>query len=159
MGAEKPGVAALHAKGPDTIAAESLLAFGALDDRGDAGVQEASERSVEEMSLDRLRFGFQLGDGDADRVWLFFQIHSQFRGAEAQDLPVLKNGLLDGLPINEGAIGGIEIADKDGIPANDEFAMETGDRRVVNPVIVGRISTEAGKAIGEFKGSRVGNPG
>jgi hypothetical protein len=159
IGAEKPRLAALNAKGADTIAAESLLAFRALDDRGDARMEEAGEGTIQEMGLDGLRFALDFRDGDADWLLFFFQIHAQFSGSEAEDLPRFENGLLDGLTIDEGAISGIEVANKDGVSTNNKFTVETGDRRVVNPVVIGRIPAEAGKAIGEFKGSRMGDSG
>jgi hypothetical protein len=157
--AEKAGLTTLDTERTDAIAAEGLFALCAFDHGGDAGVEQAGERTVEEVGLDGLGVSLEFGDRDADRVGLFFHIDAKFSGAEAEDLSGFQNRLLHGVSIDEGAVGGVEVPDEDGVAADDEFAVEAGDGGVVDAIIVGGISAEADQAVSEFKCSRMSDPG
>lgn len=150
MRAEKPGLTALYAQGTHTITAKGLFTFGAFDDGRNTRVQETGEGSVEKMGLNRLLFRFQLGNGDADGFSLFLDFDLEFGGAEAEDLAGFEDGFLDGLVIDECAVGGIEVADEDGVAADDEFAVETGYSGVMDTEIVCWIAAEADEAVGQL---------
>jgi hypothetical protein len=157
IGAEESGLAALDSERADAIAAEGLFAAGAFDDSWDAGVEETGERTVEEMGLDGVVDGRDIGDGDADVFGWGLEFDDEFGGAESEDLAGFKDGFLDGFAVDEGAVGGAEVADEDGVAADDEFAMEAGGGGVGDAEIVGRVAAEADEAIGQLDGTWVGD--
>jgi hypothetical protein len=66
---------------------------------------------------------------------------------------------MDGIIVDESAVGGIEVADEDGATGDQEFAMETGYGGIVDAEIVGGIASDAEKSVHQIDGSGVGDPG
>ena len=77
-------------------------------------------------------------------------LQGHFDAAQAQFLAVLQRGFLDGLPVNEGAIGGTQITDKDTRVGSMDFAMITGNRSINDLKVVQRISPQAAHSWFQF---------
>jgi len=150
---------AFEAEGTDAIFTEGFVALGAANHGRNPGMIQAGEGTVEQMGLDWRSFGFDGGNGDLDRFGSEQALEAELGVTEAQDLVGFKNGFMDGFIFDEGAIGGIEVTDQNGAAGDQQFAVKAGDCGVVNPEIVGWVTSDAEESAHQFDGSRVSNPG
>ena len=94
-------------------------------------------------------------DASRFRVYLLF-FESQVRAPESQDLPGLERRFLNLLSVNISAIGRAEIAHQDRVFGHNDLAVETGHRGIVDPEIIGGISTHSIESRLELERSRMG---
>ncbi len=92
------------------------------------------------------RLGFRVGRVAASRVaggpgLSFCRNTDEFHAAEMQCLSRPKKSFLDRLPIDERSVGGTEIADENAFIFDNDFAMTTGNGRMIeHEIIVGRAT-------------------
>ncbi len=118
---------------------------------------QAGQRAVEEMGLDGDRFRFDFRDGNSDRFGGWLEFDTELSVAQAEDLTRFEDGLMHWFVVDESAIGRIQVAHENRLSGDQEFAMEAGDRGVVDAEIVGGISAKTEQTVRQFEGAWVGD--
>jgi len=128
----------------DAIFAKCPLALEAFDDRAGGAMIDTRRGAVGEGGGRGWLVDLELRYSDTSRflACLFF-FESQVRAAESQDLPGLERRFLNLLSVNISAIGRAEIAHQDRVFGHNNLAVETRYGGIVDPEIIGGVSTHS----------------
>ena len=96
--------------------------------------------------------GVGWGDGNPD----FVGEETEGDAAELDDLAGADFVFGDGLVVEEGAVGGLEIAHDDAAVVDGDFRVESGDGSFVDDDVVGGVATDGVEAASEVELKRQG---
>jgi len=133
--------AAHAAEFADALVAKNPPTMGTLPNGVAGGVAEAGRMAVGERGGNgrgRLFGSGHLGNGDID--WRGVQDH--FQGANAKHLARVEGGFADGITVHKRAIGGVEIPNENEAVFQKHLAVEVGNLRVIEDMVVLRASAE-----------------